>query len=204
MVGYGRQRLEHRKPLAAKRLQRPLHWILKVLATGCRRTCELPVKFFQHFPKLRDAGDCGIRVDFSEPHDIESRERRRCESMPFTLLVEETDQHWSDFGRVFWPTLCNLGQHLAGVVTDPTGFALVLAYSQQSRDSKFISGLACSPFLAGIKGARSAVAKGTNRVRSDESIFVRQQAIKFGEDRSEEHTSELQSLRHLVCRLLLE
>src|SRR5471030_2528757 len=26
----------------------------------------------------------------------------------------------------------------------------------------------------------------------------------FGEGRSEEHTSELQSLRHLVCRLLLE
>src|SRR5947199_1206605 len=25
-----------------------------------------------------------------------------------------------------------------------------------------------------------------------------------GDDRSEEHTSELQSLRHLVCRLLLE
>src|SRR5262245_65111218 len=28
--------------------------------------------------------------------------------------------------------------------------------------------------------------------------------ITFTEDRSEEHTSELQSLRHLVCRLLLE
>src|ERR1035438_1137779 len=27
---------------------------------------------------------------------------------------------------------------------------------------------------------------------------------EFGTDRSEEHTSELQSLRHLVCRLLLE
>src|SRR5258705_7185769 len=26
----------------------------------------------------------------------------------------------------------------------------------------------------------------------------------FGQKRSEEHTSELQSLRHLVCRLLLE
>src|SRR5262245_63041002 len=26
----------------------------------------------------------------------------------------------------------------------------------------------------------------------------------FGGDRSEEHTSELQSLRHLVCRVLLE
>src|ERR1035438_453127 len=30
------------------------------------------------------------------------------------------------------------------------------------------------------------------------------QQILGGEDRSEEHTSELQSLRHLVCRLLLE
>src|ERR1035441_10943630 len=29
-------------------------------------------------------------------------------------------------------------------------------------------------------------------------------AAKFGIKRSEEHTSELQSLRHLVCRLLLE
>src|SRR5258705_8311733 len=32
-----------------------------------------------------------------------------------------------------------------------------------------------------------------------------QQALgQLGQDRSEEHTSELQSLRHLVCRLLLE
>src|SRR5437899_7798499 len=28
--------------------------------------------------------------------------------------------------------------------------------------------------------------------------------VRLGEKRSEEHTSELQSLRHLVCRLLLE
>src|SRR5947199_1019249 len=28
--------------------------------------------------------------------------------------------------------------------------------------------------------------------------------MKLGDPRSEEHTSELQSLRHLVCRLLLE
>src|SRR5437899_5942411 len=31
-----------------------------------------------------------------------------------------------------------------------------------------------------------------------------QNGIFAGADRSEEHTSELQSLRHLVCRLLLE
>src|SRR5258705_985884 len=30
------------------------------------------------------------------------------------------------------------------------------------------------------------------------------QTLASEEDRSEEHTSELQSLRHLVCRLLLE
>src|SRR5947199_1389773 len=29
-------------------------------------------------------------------------------------------------------------------------------------------------------------------------------SLPAGEERSEEHTSELQSLRHLVCRLLLE
>src|SRR5258705_9534023 len=32
----------------------------------------------------------------------------------------------------------------------------------------------------------------------------RERMIAAHEDRSEEHTSELQSLRHLVCRLLLE
>src|SRR5471030_3078193 len=37
-------------------------------------------------------------------------------------------------------------------------------------------------------------------------LFNRQAfaAIQFIQSRSEEHTSELQSLRHLVCRLLLE
>src|SRR5947199_2026117 len=33
---------------------------------------------------------------------------------------------------------------------------------------------------------------------------VRAFAVRASEPRSEEHTSELQSLRHLVCRLLLE
>src|SRR5262245_65279619 len=34
--------------------------------------------------------------------------------------------------------------------------------------------------------------------------IVRTEAIRISYARSEEHTSELQSLRHLVCRLLLE
>src|SRR5439155_17148782 len=35
-------------------------------------------------------------------------------------------------------------------------------------------------------------------------IKTPQQMVELGEDRSEEHTSELQSRGHLVCRLLLE
>src|SRR5436853_5644622 len=39
------------------------------------------------------------------------------------------------------------------------------------------------------------------RLKSDMRRF---RARTWGKPRSEEHTSELQSLRHLVCRLLLE
>src|SRR5262245_63307690 len=40
---------------------------------------------------------------------------------------------------------------------------------------------------------------------TEEEVIQRANATKFGlAARSEEHTSELQSLRHLVCRLLLE
>src|SRR5262245_63229165 len=35
-------------------------------------------------------------------------------------------------------------------------------------------------------------------------LTMEELAAILGEERSEEHTSELQSLRHLVCRLLLE
>src|SRR3989441_13156389 len=37
-----------------------------------------------------------------------------------------------------------------------------------------------------------------------EDLTVKQQVLKEVEGRSEEHTSELQSLAYLVCRLLLE
>src|SRR5690606_25413312 len=35
-------------------------------------------------------------------------------------------------------------------------------------------------------------------------VFEHHRLVQFGEDRSEEHTSELQSRENLVCRLLLE
>src|SRR5689334_23591996 len=39
---------------------------------------------------------------------------------------------------------------------------------------------------------------------AEEAGFLGRVEVGFGDDRSEEHTSELQSQFHLVCRLLLE
>src|SRR5205814_9652297 len=55
-------------------------------------------------------------------------------------------------------------------------------------------------FVIGVS-VRNDVEMLAQRVFARE-ILLRQQAVD--DDRSEEHTSELQSLRHLVCRLLLE
>src|SRR5947199_4195308 len=53
--------------------------------------------------------------------------------------------------------------------------------------------LAVRPRMPGLRGHETA--KGTDALAL---------TSVFGWTRSEEHTSELQSLRHLVCRLLLE
>src|SRR5258705_1736250 len=56
--------------------------------------------------------------------------------------------------------------------------------------------------------ARGGEGQGPNGIRLVGEIEVDRQMVGelLGDDaaRSEEHTSELQSLRHLVCRLLLE
>src|SRR5687767_15317037 len=48
--------------------------------------------------------------------------------------------------------------------------------------------------------------RGNRAVDIEQSIFILVEATRFHDirDRSEEHTSELQSLAYLVCRLLLE
>src|SRR5205814_5637742 len=56
--------------------------------------------------------------------------------------------------------------------------------------------------VTGAAGAASTSTIGSRRTMPIASCCVPQEAI--GIVRSEEHTSELQSLRHLVCRLLLE
>src|SRR5437899_4111934 len=44
----------------------------------------------------------------------------------------------------------------------------------------------------------------SGRARGGGLRWRRSRSVPTSNDRSEEHTSELQSLRHLVCRLLLE
>src|SRR3989442_9825903 len=53
--------------------------------------------------------------------------------------------------------------------------------------------------LAGIAGAT-----GVDECALEHPLLRRQRAVEALDMRSEEHTSELQSRPHLVCRLLLE
>src|SRR5438045_3839182 len=68
--------------------------------------------------------------------------------------------------------------------------------------------LARGPFAAELQrlGTDSVIAHGTyDSLGKPVSLFVlAAMPGDLGRERSEEHTSELQSLRHLVCRLLLE
>src|SRR3989449_8820565 len=55
-------------------------------------------------------------------------------------------------------------------------------------------------FRSEIRGAVEDVRRDVGGLQEQHA----QVALRVGEDRSEEHTSELQSRLHLVCRLLLE
>src|SRR2546429_5247067 len=66
------------------------------------------------------------------------------------------------------------------------------------RCSVISQAIAFNLFLAFFPTLLIAVALATSRIGGRTSLF------DLIEDRSEEHTSELQSRLHLVCRLLLE
>src|SRR5437899_5139152 len=81
---------------------------------------------------------------------------------------------------------------------------------RSTSDSRILSRLR-RPFgrfnteLPGVLGVQSLPAAELHDLGADDASnrLTREEALKDVE-RSEEHTSELQSLRHLVCRLLLE
>src|SRR5262245_62327684 len=61
-----------------------------------------------------------------------------------------------------------------------------------------------------LQSVTRGVKRGRRSLSSEDPVAIMgasEVSVSFGRDdrdRSEEHTSELQSLRHLVCRLLLE
>src|SRR5205814_3625176 len=57
-----------------------------------------------------------------------------------------------------------------------------------------------------VEHIKEAVLRGLHQhpAHPAADLEVREDDVLSGVERSEEHTSELQSLRHLVCRLLLE
>src|SRR5205814_8058737 len=70
--------------------------------------------------------------------------------------------------------------------------------TRRSSDLGAVAGLAGKANMGAYSAAKSAV------IRLTESMSAELRDKGINVNRSEEHTSELQSLRHLVCRLLLE
>src|SRR5258708_29086875 len=67
----------------------------------------------------------------------------------------------------------------------------------------FRSGCAATNAVQAVRGERGTASNGAGRLRfSAAASSPAARTIRFA--RSEEHTSELQSPDHLVCRLLLE
>src|SRR5262245_21480016 len=106
-------------------------------------------------------------------------------------LIEELSQFLQSFGvaglaLLFLPVLIaalarNVALALATSLLSFTSLMLFIAPASATSGLAIVSGM--GSFLVAL-----------------ESIFARRRMMA----RSEEHTSELQSLRHLVCRLLLE
>src|SRR5437016_10795020 len=61
-----------------------------------------------------------------------------------------------------------------------------------------------NPATLAKEGFEAALGVDKRQPQDDANDFVEQDSREFAERRSEEHTSELQSLTNLVCRLLLE
>src|SRR2546422_728630 len=94
-------------------------------------------------------------------------------------------------------------------------YRLALGHPQQQRPQGFpdlVGGLKAVPGCLGVETARTASGKNVIFAWFEDKKAVlnwyysdtHQHAMRMLVGRSEEHTSELQSRLHLVCRLLLE
>src|SRR5258705_8368604 len=75
---------------------------------------------------------------------------------------------------------------------------------QGSTPLHMVSSRTTEMFASSISSLAPHSASNSSSGRSGETKAKYLQGMPYAAPRSEEHTSELQSLRHLVCRLLLE
>src|SRR5262245_16682207 len=80
-------------------------------------------------------------------------------------------------------------------VPGPSTAHVIREYLANPRPASLASPLRSSPAACNQPGAVQSI------ITSSPSLLAKRKRAK-GRPRSEEHTSELQSLRHLVCRLL--
>src|SRR5690625_6456704 len=67
----------------------------------------------------------------------------------------------------------------------------------------------CVDFIKMYSNSKRTILLSTHNLNyveesADQIVVLENQSVQFDGNRSEEHTSELQSRGHLVCRLLLE
>src|SRR5690625_5653325 len=96
----------------------------------------------------------------------------------------------------------------ATATRDPSFTPMILIHARTASGS-VITRTRSQPLLASGQKKLTAMAKpaereATDTTRATQVIHPTSKPIKSPKARSEEHTSELQSRGHLVCRLLLE
>src|ERR1035441_7296542 len=100
------------------------------------------------------------------------------------------------FSGAMQPSLWPLLQaSTAGSKSQPIGSEIILSATPSFASQRFIS--------ASMKSLRSASVRNLSVSGFPVASLGAAWLYATGIQRSEEHTSELQSLRHLVCRLLL-
>src|ERR1039458_10687877 len=95
------------------------------------------------------------------------------------------------------PPTCHVQSHLPAGSRRPRAAIMPVSTGSRLTDSA-----QCSPWLT-LQFSDAGAQFGKNFIHRPRQRTVERHARRILM-RSEEHTSELQSLRHLVCRLLLE
>src|ERR1035441_1777318 len=132
--------------------------------------------------------------------------RRQIEDMALQLVVGEPEN--SARSSAWMPVLEKISataarEHVESVVNAVAVLGQTLQALSASGDASAVSAV----LQEGVAKLQQALESPIEKIQTQEMSLAQDPELISDfivESRSEEHTSELQSLRHLVCRLLLE